>query len=228
VRDLALLGSDVKNGTPPTNMKLGGVFELEVQRHKAVQKAIEAGDPDEVSFIRRMVGDHRLSAGRRDYESVGMLATPNLIPDLGINLALDLLFFTTAKVSTWYAALFTSDSTPLASWASNWAGVSSGPVATELPNNSYDENGRQALVFSSAAASKSIASGVTVFTLASGVSALSVYGLTINSTDSVGYNLSDRILFAATRFDDSGGSTKTGLGATDKLNASYTITGASS
>jgi hypothetical protein len=62
--------------------------------------------------------------------------------------------------------------------------------------------------------------------LQTGSTGLSIYGATLNSTNTCKYNgtAGDEVLIAATEF----GSAKTGLGAADVINVSYSITGSSS
>jgi hypothetical protein len=203
------------------NFKVGGVFDAWIDRSDAVQAAIDAGDTPQEVFLRESI----LASGRvgRGYHSQQHSCNPNLIPDAGLNALLMIIFGATAKISTWYQGPFTSNSTPGASWASNWAGASSGPLATELANAAYNESNRQAAAFG-AAASKSIAtSAPTTFTIATGQSGITLYGSTLNSDATVAYNATDKVLMAATRFT----SAKSGLGAADVVNISYTITGSS-
>lgn len=204
-------------------IQVGGVFESQVLRHDFVQRAIDEGDPDREAWARewvRATGAHRNFTG---YHTQQQSADKNLVPDAGLNTLLNIIFGSTAKISTWYQGPFTSNSTPGASWASNWAGASSGPLATELPNAAYDESNRQAAVFG-AASSKTIAtSSATTFTIAAGQSDLSIYGSTLNNIATVAYDATDRVLMAATRFT----SPKSGLGAADVVQISYSFTGSS-
>lgn len=204
-------------------VQVQGYCELTIRKHNLVLEALEKNDPEYEAYIRNLVAESKSKYG---YEVDSVIGNRNLVPTGGLNFILGILYGSTTKVSTWYAAIFTSDSTPAVGWLSNWAGASSGPVATELPDASYNESGRQALVFSSAADSGEIQSDVggTTFTLATGVSGVSAYGMTVNSISTVAYNSTDRILSAATRFDASGGSTKAGLSATDELGCRYKLT----
>lgn len=210
------IGADV-------NLAIGGVFSSFIQRHARVQKAIDSGDPALVARLReevRQLGFHRTREG---YFSDQFSLDHNLIPNAGINFILDVIYGSTSKISTWYQGLFTSNSTPAAGWTSAWAGASSGPVATELPDASYDESGRQAAVFGSATSKKISTSTPTTFTLATGTSGITIYGSTLNESATVAYNSTDKKLVAATTFANA----KSGLGAADVINVSYEITGSS-
>jgi len=202
------------------NVRVGGVFTSWVLRHPSVQKAIESGDHLAEAAAREAA---RLAD---DLSCVRLMesADHNQVPDKGINFLLDLLFHTQAKVSTWYHGPFTSNWSSFAAAQSNWAGATSGPLATELANASYDETNRQAAVFATPADSKSItASTPTRFTLATGTSDITLYGSTLNSTNTVAYNATDQHLAAAAQF----GSAKSGLGAADKIDIEYEISGSS-
>ena len=200
-------------------VELGGVFECHVDRDPRVSRAMESGDLAEEMAARELVA---MKGGYKD--SLMHSVDHNLMPDAGINYVLNVLFYTTSKIATWYQGPFKSDWTPVAGALSNWAGAGSGPLATELTDAEYDESGRQAMTFGTAASAKAISTTTaSTFTIASGVSSLSLYGSTVNSIATVAYNSTDQILAAATRFS----STKTGLGATDVVNISYSLSGAS-
>jgi hypothetical protein len=199
-------------------LHLGGVFDAWVERDERMSKALESGDPEFIKYIAKLI---RKEPGYRDILMAD--STPNLVPDAGLNYILDLLFYTDTKTNTWYIGPFKSDSTPAAAWASNWAGASSGPLATELTNAEYDETNRQALAFASAASTKSISSTTAAtFTMASGVSGVTLYGATVNSIATVAYDSTDEELIAATRF----ASAKSGLVATDVVNINYSFSAA--
>jgi hypothetical protein len=209
-----LIGRDV-------NFKVGGVFDAWISRSDEVQAAIDAGDTPREVFLRESM----LASGAvgRGYHNQQFSHDHNLIPDAGINALLMIIFGATAKVATWFQGPFTSNSTPGASWTSAWAGASSGPLATELANAAYNESNRQAAVFGAASAKSIATSSPTTFTIATGQSGITLYGSTLNSTATVAYNATDQVLMAATRFT----SAKSGLGAADVVNISYTITGSS-
>jgi hypothetical protein len=150
---------------------------------------------------------------------------PNLIPNVGLNFVLNVLFFSTSKISTWYHGPFISNWTPVATAQSNWAGAGSGPLATELANAQFDESNRQAATFGTTASSQSISSSAsTTITLATGESGITLYGTTLNQSSTVAYNATDLILLAATAFSTA----KSGLGAADVINLDYTISASSS
>ena len=211
-------GADIV--VPSSKLRAGGVFTSWVLRHEAVQRAIDAGDHlAELAARAAVPRDSDLGCFKM-LES----ADHNRIPDHGINFLLNLLFGTQAKVSTWFHRPFTTNWSSFAAAQSNWAGASSGPLATELPNASYNETNRQAAVFANPAASKTMtASTATRFTLATGTSGITLYGSTLNNINTVAYNATDRILLAAAQF----GSAKSGLGAADKIDIEYEIVGSS-
>lgn len=205
---------------PESKLRVGGVFTSWVLRHERVQKAIETGDALAEQAARALaprgsdVGYFKMQAS----------ADHNMIPDAGVEHILDVIYGGTSKVATWYHGPFTSNWSSFALAESNWAGATSGPLATELPNASYDETNRQAAVFADPAASKTMtASSPTRFTLATGVSGVTLYGSTLNSTSTVNYNATDEVLLAAAQF----GSPKAGLGAADKIDIEYEIVGSS-
>jgi hypothetical protein len=156
---------------------------------------------------------------------------------------LNVIFGSTSKESTWYVGLIASNHSPDSDWTSVWAGASSGPEATELNDsvqyaaagstgNSYTASGRPSAAFGAAANGTAPGTGTiatssaTAFTLQTGSTGLSIYGATLNSINTCKYNgtAGDEVLIAATAF----GSAKTGLGAADVINVSYSITGSSS
>lgn len=203
---------------------IGGNFKTKIFRHRAVQELIDSGDVSKLAWTRDWVRSSGLLARMDGFELVDASVDPNLVPDLGINHVLDVIFGSGTKVTTWYQGPFTTDWTPVAAAASDWGKVAGG-LATELADAQYDESARQSATFGSAAAAKNIAtSAATTFTLATGESGVALYGSTLNSVATVAYTGTDEILIAATRF----GTAKTGLGAADVININYDITGSSS
>lgn len=200
------------------DFRVGGVFTARVLRDELVQRAIDDGDPELEFYARQQV-----LRGHANYFELSSERSPNLIPDAAINSILDVYFGAANKTSVWYVGCFTSDWTPTAGALSNWAGATSGPLATELPNASYTESNRQIAAFGSAASKKIATSTAATFTLASGVSGVTLYGATLNSIATVAYNATDQRLAAATRF----ATPKSGLGAGDKAEISYEISGSS-
>ena len=76
-----------------------------------------------------------------------------------------------------------------------------------------------------AGATTSIASSVaTTITIAAAVSPFTMYGSTLNEVSTVAYNVTDKVLLAATAF----ATAKSGLGPADVINLNYSITAASS
>ena len=199
---------------------VGGVFEDQVWEHPAVITAQEEGDVEKEMWLRNMISTAGRSVFRDQYVQVNGGLPPNLIVNDGLDFVLNVLFYSTTKISTWYYGPFTSNWTPAATADSSWAGVSSGPLATELPNASFDESNRQAAVFGSAASSQSITtSSTTDITIATGISGVSIYGHTLNEIATVAYNSTDKILLAATRRSEA----LTGLAAGTVLKLGYTF-----
>lgn len=206
-------------------ISVGGVFDTKILRHELVQDAIDRQDPEREEWARSFIRGCGDVTSKRGYFEADSASNHNLVPTAGLTFNLSLLFGTQTKVSSWYIALFTSNSSVDSTWAGNWAGASSGPKATELADASYDESGRQAATFPSVATSGAIAtSSPTAYTLATGTSGVSIYGAVLTNVATVAYNSTDKVLFAATLF----GTAKTGLGAADVISTNYSITCASS
>jgi hypothetical protein len=206
-------------------LQVGGVFDSWIHRHELVQRAIDDADPEKEIWAREFVRLRGDLATRRGYFKTMESKEPNLIPNVGLNFVLNVLFFSTSKISTWYHGPFISNWTPVATAQSNWAGAGSGPLATELANAQFDESNRQAATFGTTASSQSISSSAsTTITLATGESGITLYGTTLNQSSTVAYNATDLILLAATAFSTA----KSGLGAADVINLDYTISASSS
>lgn len=188
-----------------------GVFTTRILRDSEVIKSIEQGDIERELWAR----DQALK--NPNYVEIDKFDSKNRIPDAALNNILNVYFGTASKTSSWFIGCFTSDWTPGAGALSNWAGATSGPLATELPNASFTESNRQLATFAAASNRKVVLTNPVSFTLASGVSDVTLYGATLNSIATVAYNATDQILAAATRFE----SPKSGLGAGDKAEISY-------
>jgi hypothetical protein len=202
------------------NMTIGGVFHSDVLRHELVQKAVEDGDPDQEFWARNFVAASGMARSGYGYTSLGATADHNLLPTAGLNFVLNVLFYSTSKIATWYFGPFTDDKTPVAGWLSSWAGAISGPLATELTDAQITGGARAAATFGVTATAAAIAtSAATALTLETGVTGLSLYGATLNESSTIAYNVADKILLAATRFSTA----KTGLGAADIINLNYSI-----
>lgn len=207
--------------TSASTLKIGGVFDASISRHYLVQRALEEQDPEKLEWTRKLVCSKGWNHDREGYVEVERDRTHNIIPTGGLNFLLNLLFHSTAKIPTWYHGPFTSNWTPMATAGSNWAGSTSGPVATELQASQFAQTNRQPANFQTAAANGQIvASAATQVEIAEGVENVTVYGTTLNSSPAVNYNATDAVLLAATRFTNP----KSGLGASDVLNLSYTLT----
>jgi len=200
------------------DFRIGGAFHARILRDENVQRAIDDNDPELEVWARQ-----RALAGHGKYFELSAERSPNLIPDAAINSILDVYFGAASKTTVWYVGCFTSDWTPSAGALSNWAGATSGPLATELPNASYTESYRQIAAFGTAASKKIATTAAATFTLATGISGVTLYGATLNSISTVAYNATDQRLAAATRF----ATAKSGLSAGDKAEISYEVAGSS-
>lgn len=207
------------------DFRIGGVFTAKVLEHEMMARALESGDPGEVQWAERMIRDNGWVASGYGYYEKGQAASHNLLPVASRNNCLDVWLGNTAKSATWYIATFTSDWNTAGADAalSNWAGASSGPLATELADAAYDETNRQAATFGTAASGGVIASSApTRYTLATGQSGVSIYGAVLTNVATVAYNSTDKILAAATSFP----TPITGLAATHKIDLEYSLTAA--
>lgn len=211
---------------PAAKMAVGGVYHTAINRHELVQRAIDEGDPEQEAWAREHVRSAGLLAAQRGFFRTMESAEPNLLPTAGLNYLLNLLLYSTSKISTWYYGPFVSDWTPTGTANANWAGAGSGPLATELAAAQFDEgSARQSATFASAASGGEIStSSARTLTLSAGVTGLTLYGATLNQSSVIGYNDTANVLLSATRFSSS----KSGLGATDQIMLSYKLTATSS
>lgn len=212
----------------PAQLTVGGYFNSSVLRHEQVQKAIEDGDPEREMWIRNQLMANGAEFSDQGYFRMMEGHDHNLIPDKGIEAILDIIFRTAvSKVSNWYQGPIKTNVTPAAGWLSNWSGAGGAAPASELvPTTDYTVAARVEAVFAAAGATtakKIITSSPTRFTLQTGTSGITLYGSTLNSTATAAYNATDKVLAAATLF----GTAKSGLGAGDKIDIEYEITGAS-
>lgn len=135
---------------------------------------------------------------------------PNLVVDEGLYLSLDVIFMDGTKSTSWYVALFNSDSTPVAGW--DYAGI--GTDQTEF--TSYDETTRPNWN-PSAITSLSLTDEVT-FTASTGVNT-TLYGSYLVNVNTKGDSASGTgIMWCATRFG-----TPRAFVATEVLNVTYAI-----
>ena len=205
------------------NFTIGGHFSTVVHRHWLVQKAIDLGDADRVRWAREYVRKMGDVLFHRDYIPMMESCDKNIVPNPAINSILDTLFGTAVKIGPWYQGPFTTDWTPADTTPSSWAGATNN-LATELQDAQYDETNRQLVDFGAAAASQNILTqNPTRFTLATGQSGVAIYGSTLNDINTVAYDSDTQVTIAATRFT----AAKTGLGAADKIDIAYDITGSS-
>jgi len=203
-----------------------GLHRTQIAKHESVLRALETGDPEFVQFARNRLMTARGHKSSDGYVVVDEDLVKNVVPTTGLNHILNVVLDSgTVKKGTWYYALFTSNSTPTTSWDGDWGAVSGGD-ATEMTAAQMDGlSARPAATFGSAAAAgvMSTSAGTTI-TLASGVSDITVYGCTLNSSNTIAYSSGSSILLSAYRYP----SAKSGLDATDQitLNAEFTLANA--
>jgi hypothetical protein len=198
---------------PSAGVSAGGVFTSGVKRHELVQRAIDAGDPEQELWAREktlLVPDSRFELGFAQHH--------NLVPTLGLNLLLNQLFRNRAAIATWYYGPFLTSWTPAPTAGSNWAGAS-GALATELSvAQMVTQTTRKAATFGVDAANASITTtAFSEVTLAAGVSGLIWYGLTLNEASAVAYNATDKLLLSASKRP----TPLSGLGAGDAFVMGY-------
>lgn len=201
-----------------------GVYHTRVLRHELVQRAIDDKDPEMEAYWRQWLFNSGTVHADKGFMTLEESLEKNLIPTSGLNFLLDSTFGSTAKKSTWYYGVFVSNSVPSAAWGPDW-GKTSGGSATELASaQMVTQTTRPSATFGDAAAGGVLAtSAATRITLAEGVSGLSIYGATLNSSSVIAYSGTSEILISAVRFD----TTKSGLGTGDKFDLEYSITATS-
>ena len=178
---------------PNAKLNVGGVFTMGARRSEQVQRAIDEGDTERELF-------YRMNPNQGAHFDFGLEHAHNRVPTVGLNKILNLIFRSSALIGTWYYGPYLSTWTPGATAGSNWAGASSGPLATELAAAQFDEGStRQAATFGTNAADGEITtSAYTTVTLSSAVtSAVTWYGLTLNESSTIAYNSTDKILLSA-------------------------------
>lgn len=205
-------------------VQAGGQYHTRTLRHELVQQAIEDNDPEQEAYWRQWLFNSGTVHTGNGFMTVEDSRDRNLIPTLGLNYLLDVILGNTIKKSAWYFGAFTSNSAPAASWGPDW-GKTAGGSATEITSaQMVTQTTRPAATFGDAAASGVLASSdATRITLAEGVSGLALYGATLNSSSAIAYSGTSEILLSAVRF----ASTKSGLGAGDKVDLEYEITATS-
>ena len=201
------------------DFQVGGIFPIRILRDETVQRAIDDNDPEMEAWAR-----NQALTGKGKYFELSSERSPNLLPNAAINSLLNVYFGSGTKTTTWYIGCFTSNwdvATTGPAALSDWA--KSGGLATELPNASYTQSNRQIAAFGAASNRKIATSTPATFTLATGVTNVTLYGATLNSIATVAYSGTDQILAAATKF----GTAKSGLAAGDKAEIGYEIAGSS-
>ncbi len=203
------------------NFKVGGVFDTTVQRHEYVQRAMDEGDHEAEAWWRNWALENHLDQSRKGYFTLDASKDYNLIPDAGIDFILNVIFGGTSKIATWYLGLFTSNSTPAADWDGLWANANL--KATELTNAQITGSARPSCAFGTAASKSISTSSPASVTIEAGITGVDLYGATLNESSVIANSTSGKILLAATLF----GTPKSGLGAADVVNVSYSVTGSS-
>jgi len=118
----------------------------------------------------------------------------NLVVNEGLDDVLDVVFKGGTAVSTWYIAIFSSDSTPAAGW------TYAVPTYTEFTN--YDESTREEWVEGSISSQSLDNSGTPAeFTCTSGTN--TIYGASMVSVSTKGDVAGGGVMFSAARFSSS-------------------------
>jgi len=175
-----------------TNVKVGGTHWMGATRSVAVQEATEAGD-FERAWALRSVPDERVLFGQEAFD--------NLVPEGAREHIIKVVLAGETPVTTWYYGPFLSNWIPLDTAGSNWAGSGSGPLATELAVSQFEGTARAAATFADDPVSALITSSETVELALSATvtTGITVYGNTLNSTDYVEYNSTDKVLLSAAK-----------------------------
>lgn len=118
----------------------------------------------------------------------------NLVVNEGLDDVLDVVFKGGTAVTTWYIAIFSSDSTPAAGW------TYATPTYTEFTN--YDESTREEWVEGSISSQSLDNSGTPAeFTCTSGTN--TIYGASMVSVSTKGDVAGGGVMFSAARFSSS-------------------------
>lgn len=141
---------------------------------------------------------------------------PNIVTTEGLTYMLGVALGGVAQISSWYLAPFSGNVTP----GLSYTGANFTANATEFTN--YDEATRVLLVPNAITSSLSNSSSRADFTMASGVSAQTLYGAGLLSVSTK--SSTSGKCFAATRF----ASARTGLNEGDVVSVQYDLTSTSS
>lgn len=169
------------------NVFIGGVFTSWGQRDERVQLAMDEGDPEKEWWLREALANGKLRANPFDFQRSD---DPNMLPTASLNMVNNVCFHSSqSKISTWYHGPFVNDATVDLTWAANWANAASGPKATELAATLYGGGAGTRVVATFANASSGgiiTQSDVSNFVFHTGASNITVYGGTLNSSNTVG------------------------------------------
>lgn len=197
-----------------SRVSLGGVFETVVRRHRLLSKALETGDPERVSFVQKLISS--LPRNLALYDVIDVAHDHNIVVNEGINKMFDTWLAGGAQTSLYYVSLFSSNSTPSATWTlANYRAS----LATEWTN--YVEAARPAWAVTSAV-SQTITNSASpaVFTATAGAT---IYGAVIaTASNKSGTGDATGFMVAATRY-----STSRSLLTNDVASVSYTISATS-
>lgn len=197
-----------------SRVSLGGVFETVVRRHRLLSKALETGDPERVSFVQKLISSvpRNLSL----YDVVDVAHDANIVVNEGLNKMFDTWLAGGAQTTLYYVSLFSSNSTPSATWTlANYRAS----LATEWTN--YSEAARPAWS-NAGSVSQTITNSANpaVFTATAGAT---IYGAVLcNASNKSGTGDATGFMVAATRY-----SSARALLTNDVASVSYTISATS-
>jgi len=210
----------------PTAMNFSGIYDTRIRKHEDVLKAIQANDPEREAWARAQAlvnGDDRTGRG---YVEVDASLDHNLVPTVGRNFILDLIFRSgTSKINAWYFGAFKSAWTPAATAVATWAG-STNNLATEIVGTTdFTGTARPLATFGTGAATSVIAtSTASAITIAAGVTNLTLHGATLNEISTIAYDAdATKILLSAAAYS----AAKAGLAASDVVNLTFQLTASS-
>jgi hypothetical protein len=197
-----------------SRVSLGGVFQTEIRRHRLLSKALETGDPERVSFVQKLISS--MPRNLALYDTVDVAYDPNIVVNEGINRMLSTWLAGGAQTSLYYISLFSSNSTPTATWT---LPTYRSTNATEWTN--YSEAARPAWA-AAAPSSQTITNSASpaVFTATAGAT---IYGAVLcNASNKSGTGDATGFMVAATRY-----ASARALLTNDVASVSYTISATS-
>lgn len=170
-----------------TDLYIGGVFTSWGQRDELVQRAMDDGDHEKEWWLREAIANGKLRSSPFEFQKSD---SENMLPTVSLDMVNNVCFHSSqSKISTWYHGPFTNNATVDLTWAPNWANAAGGPKATELAATLYGGGSgtRVAATFANASSGGLITqSDVSNFVFHTGASGITVYGGTLNSSNTVG------------------------------------------